>query len=131
MPLVGRNTTSCAEPQATKARGRHSPNDGAWAHVARVVHNKEYGTTKRSRACEALTHGKMPSFTTAWWLLPQEATTDRPPPQPIKGGSDPRKRERLLGTHTQKDRRRGETMPRRPTNTRRSQRSEPHHQAKT
>jgi hypothetical protein len=54
---------SRAKPQATKARGQHSPNDVARAHAASAVHNEEYGTTKRPQACVALPHGNMPSFT--------------------------------------------------------------------
>jgi hypothetical protein len=73
------NMTSHTKPQATKFKGRHSPNDGARDHHARAIRNKEYRTTKRSRARQALPHGKMPSFTIVRWLLLEEANMNRPP----------------------------------------------------
>jgi hypothetical protein len=42
-PLVGYNSTSRIEPSAMKARGRHSPNDGARAHTVGVVRIKNMG----------------------------------------------------------------------------------------
>jgi hypothetical protein len=68
------------EPQATKARARHSPHDGARAHATLVVRNKEYMTTKRPRAHMALPHDKSLSFTIVRWLLLEEDIIDRPPP---------------------------------------------------
>jgi hypothetical protein len=61
--------------QARKAKGRHSPNDGAQAHAASTIRNEEYRTSKRPQACVALPHGNTLSFTMSWWLLPKEATT--------------------------------------------------------
>jgi hypothetical protein len=70
---------SHVEPQATKARGRHTPYDGAWVHATRVVLNKEYETVRRPETCVALPHGMTPSFTITHWLLPTEVIVVRPP----------------------------------------------------
>jgi hypothetical protein len=77
-PLTGRNTTSRAESYAKKARGRLSPNNGARGHAARVICNKEYGTTKRPQTHVDLSHGRTPVFTFTRWFLPKEATAGRP-----------------------------------------------------
>jgi hypothetical protein len=53
-PLVGRNTTSRVEPQATKDRGRQAQLLALRPTLPRVVHNKEYRTIKQLQACIAL-----------------------------------------------------------------------------
>jgi hypothetical protein len=42
-----------------------------------------------THACTQLNRGRTLSFTIARWLLLEEATDGRPPPWPIKGGSQP------------------------------------------
>lgn len=46
---------SYAKPQATKARGRYSPNDGAWDHRRTdVIHHDKYTRTRQHRAPRVL-----------------------------------------------------------------------------
>jgi hypothetical protein len=126
------------EPQATKAKGWHSPNDSARAHIACTVHNKKYGTVRRPQARVALPHGKTPNFTITRWLLPKEAATGRPPslaykrrPAPGHKGDPFLEDQRFLplGRMTQ-GRTPDEMISRRPTN-RMTRRPEPHRQVKT
>lgn len=72
--------------------------------VPSVLRNKEYRTAQQPRARVALPYNKTPSFTIAWWLLPKEATTGRPPPSSTyKRRTGPEHRGRLLWAHTQND----------------------------
>jgi hypothetical protein len=63
-------------------------------HVAHPAYHKEYETTRRPRGLRArvaLPHGRRTlGFIVARWLLLEEATADRPPLWPIKGGGQQR-----------------------------------------
>jgi hypothetical protein len=72
-------TTSRIEPQVTKARVGIARMMAFGPRAIRVVHNKEHETARQPQARVALPRGRTPSFTITLWLLPEEATTSRPP----------------------------------------------------